>query len=108
MKTLFLVIHCLDTYGINVLIGFDCFVNALTGGSPAETISGRTARAARNGWKWAIALRWFLDHLQPQHCERAEADDFDGHGRHREALGLDGTPVASVDTDWTAYTETKP
>lgn len=55
---------------INVLIGFDQFVNTLFGGDPDETISSRAGkREGRNIIPTVIC--WLLDKLDPGHCKDA-------------------------------------
>lgn len=59
-------------YILNVLIGLDQFVNALTGGDPQMTLSGRMGRAVAEGrcvlCKWVC---WALGKIQPNHCALA-------------------------------------
>jgi hypothetical protein len=77
----------LKLYFLNLLIGFDEFINTLFGGAPSETISGRSARAKEDGKLWGKVLCKFLDWLQPCHC--AKALENNEKGRHEEALDLE-------------------
>lgn len=46
-------------YLLNVLIGFDCFCNALLGGEGRETMSSRIGRYLRtNSHTWVGRLPW--------------------------------------------------
>jgi hypothetical protein len=59
------------------LVGFDQFLNVLTGGLPDETISSRSQRAADRG-NWAgIAMTKFLHLFQKDHGHLAEQGDLD-------------------------------
>lgn len=59
----------LKTYFWNVFRGADRFINALTGGDPEMTISGRFGKAVIEGrcifCKWTCVL---LDKIDPNHC----------------------------------------
>jgi hypothetical protein len=57
------------------LVGFDQFINVLTGGNPDETISSRSARAAEKGKTWGIAMSKFLNLFQKDHGPKAQAGD---------------------------------
>ena len=59
-------------YVLNVLVAFDQFCNALTGGDPMQTISYRSAMAAATGKKWGCILCKFLGMIQKDHCKRTE------------------------------------
>lgn len=74
------------TYAVTVLLAFDIFMNALTGGHPGETISARVQRASdshhawHNLWKWpglviAKLLVGGLNYLQKRHGVGAEYGD---------------------------------
>jgi hypothetical protein len=80
----------LKQYVFNVLIVIDCGVNVvLLGGSPDDTISGRSQRgfvAHRRAW---TLLHNLLDRIQKNHCEQALANDLSGADRHTEALDLE-------------------
>lgn len=73
-------------YWLRCLVGFDIFVNLLTGGNFDETISSRVQRASsahhswRDAWKWpgiliAKLLLGGLDWIQRGHGVLAEAGD---------------------------------
>jgi hypothetical protein len=64
-----------EGYIHRALVGFDQFVNVLTGGYPDETISSRSARAAERGKLWGVAMSWFLDLFQSNHGAKAQAGD---------------------------------
>lgn len=55
-------------YCRNVLVGFDQFLNALTGGAPDETISYRAAVAAERGDRAACLFCGFLSLFERRHC----------------------------------------
>lgn len=61
----------LKRYAINLLLWIDEGGNAITGGSPNETISERSAKAMDAGKTWGCVLCKFLDWLQKDHCEIA-------------------------------------
>ena len=70
----------------NVLIGFDQFCNAILGGDPDETISGRMGRWRKkypnpsDGWRYYVAkyLAHWLGVIDKGHCEDAiEPDEGD-------------------------------
>jgi hypothetical protein len=75
-----------EGYIHRALVGFDQFVNVLTGGYPDETISSRSARAAESGQLWGIAMSWFLDLFQSNHGAKAQAGDVE---RAREVENLE-------------------
>lgn len=54
----------------NVLIAFDQFVNALTGGDPDETISSRTGKL-KDKRIWAKYLSNFLDLFEKDHTTKS-------------------------------------
>lgn len=58
----------LGRYLYNILYWLDKGGNALTGGSPDETISRRAARARDRGAMWGRAMCRFLDALDEGHC----------------------------------------
>ena len=67
-------------WATNVAIGFDQFWNAVTGGSPDETISSRWGRASRRGAWYGRAGCAFLGWLDPGHCEKAvQAEQNEAH-----------------------------
>jgi hypothetical protein len=65
-------------YIINAFIGLDQFVNALIGGDPDMTLSGRMGRAvAADRCKVCKAVCWVLGKLDKDHCARANAHEAD-------------------------------
>ncbi|MGH6954422.1 MAG: hypothetical protein ACREGL_09585 [Alphaproteobacteria bacterium] len=52
----------------NALVAIDQLGNALVGGDPDETISSRAGKANASGRRWARALCWLLDRIDPGHC----------------------------------------
>lgn len=64
-----------------VLIAIDQLLNALLGGRPDHTISGRVGYHAKQGKRWARAARFILDRLfwfDPDHCYKSiEWDEVD-------------------------------
>lgn len=67
--------HPVTKYLFNLIViwpflAIDQFLNALTGGNPRETISGRLNRY-RDG-KMAWLVKW-LDWIDPGHCKYWEA-----------------------------------
>lgn len=65
-------------YFWNVLVGLDQFVNALTGGDPDMTLSGRMGRAiAENRCKACKVICWALGKIDKDHCERANKNEAD-------------------------------
>lgn len=54
-----------------IALSFDQLANTAFGGDPDETISSRAGRHAREGERWACWLCRFLDHLDPNHCEKS-------------------------------------
>lgn len=56
-------------YVINQLLSFDHVINSLLLGDPNETLSQRTARAARYGKKLAKVICWCLNIINKNHCE---------------------------------------
>ena len=68
----------LGRYLWNVLIAIDQFFNALLGGDPDETISGRAGRwYIIGGWRGKIAtpLVWLLDKIDQDHCSESIEED---------------------------------
>lgn len=50
----------------------------LRNGSPDETLSSAAGKANRKGRKWGAALCWFLNKVDPGHCEKSiEPDEGD-------------------------------
>lgn len=64
-------------YLVNLLIAIDEFANALTFGSPDETISSRAGKAMQKGKTWGCVLCKFLNLFQKDHCQLA-IDKADG------------------------------
>jgi hypothetical protein len=66
-------------YIVNALIGFDQFINALLGGDPDMTLSGRMGRAVEQGrCSLCRPVCWVLGKLDKDHCAVAakhEADE---------------------------------
>ena len=61
---------------MNVLIGFDQFVNTFIGADPDETISSRDGKARNADKLWGKALCPVLDWLDPDHCASSiDADE---------------------------------
>jgi hypothetical protein len=58
-------------YFLNLLIVLDELGNALTGGSPEETISSRSAKAMLAGKRWGCLMCKFLNLFQKDHCLKA-------------------------------------
>jgi hypothetical protein len=63
------------TYVLNVLVGFDQWMNTLRGGYPAMTISSAAAVARANGKWWGRVMCKALDWLDPGHCHEALDND---------------------------------
>jgi hypothetical protein len=59
------------------LVGVDQFANVLLGGNPDETISSRSQRAAQRGDFVGKVMCWWLDKIQSQHGEKAQAGDIE-------------------------------
>src|SRR3972149_2127938 len=72
---------------INVAIAVDQLGNAITGGSPDETISSRWGRASRRGAWYGRAGCSFLGWLDPGHCEKAIQAEQDESHQHPEIRG---------------------
>lgn len=65
-------------YFFNILIGLDQFVNALIGGDPDMTLSGRMGRAVAAGQcKACKVICWLLDKVDKDHCARANRNEAD-------------------------------
>lgn len=65
-------------YLFNVLVGLDQLVNAVTGGDPDMTLSGRMGRAVEEGRCKACGLVcWLLDKIDTDHCARANKNEAD-------------------------------
>ncbi len=54
----------------NAIVGVDQTLNALTGGSEDQTVSGRAYQAQGQGKAWGCILCKVLDLFDPGHCER--------------------------------------
>lgn len=71
----------LGRYLWNVLIAIDQFFNALLGGDPDETISGRMGRwHSMGGWRAKVAMPvcWLLNIFDRGHCEDS-IEEQEGH-----------------------------
>lgn len=65
-------------YFFNILIGLDQFVNALIGGDPDMTLSGRMGHAVAQGrCKLCKVACWLLDRVDKDHCARANRNEAD-------------------------------
>lgn len=71
-------VRLLGAYLWNILVALDQLLNALLGGDPDMTISGRAGRAIEEG-RCALcrALCWLLDYVDANHCARAAAKERD-------------------------------
>jgi hypothetical protein len=65
----------IQTYLLNLAIGFDEFVNVIFAGNLGETISARSGRAAHAGKLWGKILAGALGFFFPNHCRHAELHD---------------------------------
>ena len=65
-------------YVWQVLIALDQLLNALLGGDADETVSSRAGKR-RHEATWAKWLCWFLDKLDPKHCQEAIEEDEGGN-----------------------------
>lgn len=68
----------LRRWAFNVLVALDQLANTLAGGDPDETVSSRTAKAARAGHRWGHWGCRALDWFDPGHCDAAIEPD-EGH-----------------------------
>ena len=73
-----------EGYFRRFLVGFDIFVNVITGGDEDETISSRSARAAIDGKWWGLVMSWFLILFQKDHGACAMAGDLERARRVEE------------------------
>jgi hypothetical protein len=65
-------------YLYNALIALDQFVNALTGGDPDMTLSGRMGRAVAEGrCKLCGLICWLLGLIDKDHCALAAKNEAD-------------------------------
>jgi hypothetical protein len=65
-------------YLFNILLSLDQLVNALTGGDPDMTLSGRMGRAVAEGRCSGCRLVcWLLDKIDPDHCAKANKNEAD-------------------------------
>ena len=65
-------------YIVNALIALDQFINALIGGDPDMTLSGRMGRAVAQGrCKLCGPVCWVLGKLDKDHCARANRNEAD-------------------------------
>lgn len=91
-----------EGYAHRILVAFDIFVNVVVGGNEDETISSRVGRvsdAHPNNWTWnpgvwiAKVLNGWLDCIQPDHRQKAQAGDLERAetAEHIEESALDET-----------------
>lgn len=60
---------------VRVFVGADQTLNAALGGSEDETISSRAGKGARRGvWRYCL-LCWFLEKVDPGHCQNSIEQD---------------------------------
>lgn len=60
-------------YFRNILTALSQLLNAVLGGDPDETVSGRSAKNLhRSGWRMLANI---LDFIDPGHTQRAREDD---------------------------------
>lgn len=65
-------------YIFNALIGLDQFANALLGGDPDMTLSGRMGRAVAEGrCKLCGLICWLLGLIDKDHCALANKHEAD-------------------------------
>lgn len=65
-------------YFINILVALDQFINALIGGDPGMTLSGRMGRAVAAGrCTLCRPICWLLDKVDSDHCARANKNEAD-------------------------------
>ena len=70
-------------YLVNVFVGFDQMVNAVLGGDPDMTLSGRMGRAIAQGHcRLCKPVCRLLDRIDPGHCAKAAKAERD-EGRHQ-------------------------
>jgi hypothetical protein len=62
-------------YVLNVLVGFDQWLNTFRGAPPGVTISSSAALARWEGKWWGCQLCRFLEWLEPDHCSQAQVND---------------------------------
>ena len=68
----------LRRYIWNVLVSLDQLGNSLLGGWPDETVSSRSARSFRIGGRFGRFMCWWLNKLEPGHCEKAIQSELTG------------------------------
>jgi len=71
------VLAAKEGYVHRTLVGFDQFANVVLGGDPDETISSRSQRAAQRGDLLGKAMCWWLDKLESDHGQKAQAADIE-------------------------------
>lgn len=81
-----------EGYIKRVLVAEDQALNVIADGKPDETISARSGRAAAKGKWFGRFMCWWLDKLQPNHGEKAEAGDLE------RAEIVEKTEEAALDT----------
>lgn len=78
-------------YFKRIFVGLDVFVNEIGGGHSDETISSRMGRDAQRHKLIAEIGAKVLDHIETNHCAKAQASDAE---RAREVIAIE---VASGD-----------
>jgi len=80
-----------EAYLHRVLVALDQFGNVLADGNPDETISARSQRLADNGNRFGKFMCWWLDKIQADHGQKAQAGDIARaetvEGIEKESLG---------------------
>lgn len=65
-------------YFLNLFVAVDRLINALTGGDPEMTLSGRMGRAVAEGrCKTCGVVCWVLDKFDANHCARVSKNEAD-------------------------------
>lgn len=65
-------------YFLNLFVAVDRLINALTGGDPEMTLSGRMGRAVAEGrCKACRVICWAIDLVDQGHCERVRKNEAD-------------------------------
>lgn len=83
-------------YILSVLVAFDQFINALTGGYPNETISYRASINAQLGGRWGCILCKFLEWIDPGHCDLTQPTKTDKLSRGATYLSEHNAPQDSI------------
>ena len=66
-----------EAYLHRLLVGLDQFMNVAADGDPDETISARSQRLASKGNRFGTFMIWWLDKIQKNHGQQAEAGDLE-------------------------------